>query len=774
MRLARAHGPDASTALFVGARNGPFLTAIDWDASRSARDLDRVDGGRGLCDLQAEFMRFESRERFDLVFCLETLEQVQQPAGFLQKLLRMGNVVVVSVPCRAPHQAESDRADDVMDEVKLLRSARRRWIESEIVEDVRHTRLVAVFRGSPVGAAAVDCDFGESDDEVSWLREMAASIDAVAMPRRRPRFEETVPARLYQDDRLREEITGSFGVYVVRALWNALGFDEHRKFRWRLEHKLVQARVFNRYLGREFPNSWGVDALIRRGLAEPLLDGLLSGELFAKEALGHLSGDYGEAECTHEVLCRLIRGGERPPTGAPFEERWLVQERIPLEREFRVHSLEDLVLPGMTFDRYGPFSVPEARDEVNAYVASILARLPNALVGESLYAWDIARLADGSFRVIEANLVGFHPVYERGFQASGFFQYHPHGPPLLVDLRGTSRSTYNVALEMCSRFENEPNRHGLYLRLFRHYLDRPPASLESAGSTGTAGLLPERLDAVVSLRVEELGRFALLRESIECTGAPFGTLYVAVPDADLGAVAASGVADGPGCVVVRESELIPESAEFPGAPPGVRRQVARLAMVARTEGRFCFDLSPNVVSVRRFRTSDLIRGGKALYSRTINAEHFEPYRRAEEILGLGRSGWVHGTVPFLFSKRGAAELVDYLDARSGEGPGVRDSWRRFLLGHRGWSLGQVYFTFLEAFGLEERDYFPAEWDISDNCVWSSEDWGDWDPSACFDKYGSFYFSVIQVGPDVPAEAVRRRLGPHLGLDLSDGTRRREG
>ena len=112
------------------------------------------------------------------------------------------------------------------------------------------------------------------------------------------------------------------------------------------------------------------------------------------------------------------------------EERWLVQERIAVDQEYRVHGLEDLVLPGMTFDRYGAGSVPEGRAEVNAYVESLLARLPDALVGESLYAWDVARLAEGCFRVIEVNLVGFHPVYEWGFQASGF-SHHPQARSLV-------------------------------------------------------------------------------------------------------------------------------------------------------------------------------------------------------------------------------------------------------------------------------------------------------------------------------------------------------
>ncbi len=112
-------------------------------------------------------------------------------------------------------------------------------------------------------------------------------------------------------------------------------------------------------------------------------------------------------------------------------------------------------------------------------------------------------------------------------------------------------------------------------------------------------------------------------------------------------------------------------------------------------------------------------------------------------------------------------LADQAKARLGEGA----SWPTFLLNHRGWALGQLYFTFLEAFGLEDREYFPGEWFLYDNCVWSAEDWSEWDPAACFDEYGSFYFTVIQVGREIPADAVRRRLGPYLGVSSTDISRR---
>lgn len=380
-------------------------------------------------------------------------------------------------------------------------------------------------------------------------------------------------------------------------------------------------------------------------------------------------------------------------------------------------------------------------------------------MAESLYGWDVARLADGGFRIIEANLAGFRPVYGHGFQASGFFQNHAQGPPLLAALARHVASTYNVALELPGEWRSEAGHHARTLRLLRHYLDRPVVARPPTDPRDTS----ERLDAVLSLRAEELERFALLCESLRRTAAPVGRLWMAVPDADRAAVTASKAAAGLDCVIVAESELLPEAEEFPAVRPGVRRQVARLALVARTRTAFCLDLRADLVCVRRFRVADLIQGNKAFYSRRISSDHAESYEQAELLLGLRRSGWVHGTTPHLFSQRAVAELTDYLESRSTGGEDVQGDWRRFLLGQRGWALGRVYFTFLEAFGLDERDYFPGDWDLSGNDVWSSEAWNDWDATESFQAFSSFYFSIVQVAPDVPAEAVRRRLAPHLGL-----------
>jgi hypothetical protein len=60
-------------------------------------------------------------------------------------------------------------------------------------------------------------------------------------------------------------------------------------------------------------------------------------------------------------------------------------------------------------------------------VQSALDLLPDAMVGGSLLAWDVALTRDGQFVIVEVNFSGFHPVYKRGFHCSGYFHDYNWG-----------------------------------------------------------------------------------------------------------------------------------------------------------------------------------------------------------------------------------------------------------------------------------------------------------------------------------------------------------
>ncbi len=242
------------------------------------------------------------------------------------------------------------------------------------------------------------------------------------MPRRRSACT-NIDLRLSSGVRLIEGLAGSTRALLVRQLLSALGFDEHRHLQWRVEHKLIQALVLRHWIPESIPVTCGLNRLAYRygptGLRQFLADDYPRGFLI-KDALGDSSGEL--PNCNNgELILHKLEAGPTPPPGLLLDETHVVQERIDIITEYRVHSLEDEVIPDLTFRRYDAGSIVDEREAPNAFVKSLLGRLPDALVGGSLLAWDIAQQPSGEFAVIEVNFSGFHPAFKRGFHCSGYF-----------------------------------------------------------------------------------------------------------------------------------------------------------------------------------------------------------------------------------------------------------------------------------------------------------------------------------------------------------------
>jgi hypothetical protein len=269
-----------------------------------------------------------------------------------------------------------------------------------------------------------------------WIPEEIRQADAVAaeiancgLPRRRPPLTSRLDLRLSEGLGLVEGLAGSKRALPVRQLLRALGFDEARHLQWRLEHKLVQALVLRSWTPEIIPVTCGFDSLVRshgpRGVRQFLADSFPGGYVL-KAALGDSSGESASGDNGEAILCAL-ESGEAPQPCRMLDEKLVVQERIAIATEYRVHSLEEDVIEDLTFRRYDGGSIAGERDGPNAFVTSVLRRLPDGLVGGSLLAWDIASQPSGEYTVIEINFTGFHPAFKRGFHCSGYFHDHKWG-----------------------------------------------------------------------------------------------------------------------------------------------------------------------------------------------------------------------------------------------------------------------------------------------------------------------------------------------------------
>ena len=235
--------------------------------------------------------------------------------------------------------------------------------------------------------------------------------------------------------------------------------------------------------------------------------------------------------------------------------------------------------------------------------------------------------------------------------------------------------------------------------------------------------------------------------------------------------------------MVSENALLPEISVCRQAIGWYRQQVAKFAAASLVESDFYLTLDADVICTRSFRVEDVLVDGKALAPTTTVDHHPQYYERAEEILGVERSGVFHGATPILYSTQGMRELCQYLSeqaptvchliaktfGRRGAGPGA---WRSHLLrlaagwssSPASWTEQTLYFTFLEAFGLFDQYHVNGSQDAiydAGASLWFREHLASWDPERAFNPTGRSYFVVMQSNSGVDVEFVRRMVEEHL-------------
>ncbi len=249
------------------------------------------------------------------------------------------------------------------------------------------------------------------------------------------------------DDPLHKGVADGPAGHLIRSLFNHMGFDEHRLFRWGLHHKLVQALVLSAFAPGSFPATRGLVSVISQGEGGTVRDRVRSwkelGYLF-KKTLTTGSGEHGRVDFTRQAIATLETNSALDAT--MDHEELMLQKRIEIAEEFRVHSVEDQVAEHLTVGRYrGGYAHNPEHDYVNEYVSSLLKVLPDGLTTGTFHNWDVARTLENEFVVLEVNLTGFNPSFRPGFQCSGFFR-GPQGPIMLARFLRFVESRYGVKI----------------------------------------------------------------------------------------------------------------------------------------------------------------------------------------------------------------------------------------------------------------------------------------------------------------------------------------
>lgn len=254
----------------------------------------------------------------------------------------------------------------------------------------------------------------------------------------------------------------------VRHILSKIGFDEKRVFDWRVEHKLVQALILQKYCGSAVPVSCGLNSLLLNcgySSLSQLLSVRHSSDLILKRTLGYNSDPDQSHELNRAIIIDAIHcyeSGNLPEVGLEGE-RFIVQQRVPIESEYRVHTIEDKVIAGITYRKGNRINGASGDCAgANSFVRNMLDRLPNALVKDTLCGWDVVYTYNREWRIIEINYAGFHPVFEQGFHCSGYFQDLNWGFARTAELLHFIEKEYAVQITLMAGLNPDHSLAALY------------------------------------------------------------------------------------------------------------------------------------------------------------------------------------------------------------------------------------------------------------------------------------------------------------------------
>lgn len=252
--------------------------------------------------------------------------------------------------------------------------------------------------------------------------------------------------KLVSDERLATELSGGLGALFIRFIYQELNIDEHHLFRWRIENKYIQYLIFTYFIPHCMPTTIALSILLYEGYTIDNIHkvrSLFKDKYFLKATLGHASRKNNSFDRTHDFESLLPFSTE----GYFQNEQWIVQKKLDLKSEFRIHTFGKDVIKGFSFTTMG-FSLTADHPNfvAESYVETILNDLPDSITSGSFIGWDIGQTTDGRFYVIEANFTGFHPIHCRGFQTSGYVDEKGFGPIICVWLNHFFNHKYKISV----------------------------------------------------------------------------------------------------------------------------------------------------------------------------------------------------------------------------------------------------------------------------------------------------------------------------------------
>lgn len=272
--------------------------------------------------------------------------------------------------------------------------------------------------------------------------------------------------RLRSDKSLLNDLSGNYGAFFVRAILHYLHVDESYVLKWRLENKYIQYEILNYYSPNCMPSTFPLSPALDQKAGIEKVRKLFSQGYFLKATLGDASYATQSWDKTGEfeqiTLLSSVRTGQY--------ENYMIQKKICIKTEFRVHTFSKDILPGLSYVSHGE-NEDHNHQGLENFLNDILEKLPDSILTGTLIAWDIAHTTENRYYVIEANFTGFHPEYRRGFQTTGYVDDHKYGSIICAWLNTYFEAYFGVHVNSIenSLLKSQPFYKALefYMALFK-------------------------------------------------------------------------------------------------------------------------------------------------------------------------------------------------------------------------------------------------------------------------------------------------------------------
>ncbi len=118
--LVRGLGQGANAIIDVGSAACPYVDWFDWIPHRTSLDLRKPYSSPSVTSIKSDFLEWSPDKYYDIVTCLQVLEHIPDARSFAQKLLSVGQIVVISVPYKWKPGRNTTHVHDPVNEDKLL------------------------------------------------------------------------------------------------------------------------------------------------------------------------------------------------------------------------------------------------------------------------------------------------------------------------------------------------------------------------------------------------------------------------------------------------------------------------------------------------------------------------------------------------------------------------------------------------------------------------------------------------------------------------------